>query len=249
MVLDRSGGEFPYFSHMVLLAFRFDVLPTNCLRSFCHHDTLLQITDPRTDYNFLDGSWVDTFNTCDAVAANKVPNPGFAQVNPLVKSGAITLTETYQSKTQHGIFPLSGEQFPLTAHWGEVVPFSLSSSSALRTSVFGPYDDQGNLNDQWVEEAREVVDLGYLQQDTICPRCRAESEFWEMGDGFSYPPGYWIETATEIARDKDMDVKSALQLIFGTTVTGEFIINSTTAMNTLVILFFTNNISKYFLIE
>ena len=244
MVFACSGGELPYFSHMVLLAFRLDVLPTNFLPSFCPHDTLLQITDPRTDYNFLDGSWVETFNTCDAAAANEQPNPGFAQVNPLIKSSAVTLTETYQSKTQHGIFPLSGEQFPLTAHWGEVVPFSLSSSSALRTSVFGPYDDQGNLNDQWVEEAREVVDLGYLQQDTICPRCRAESEFWEMGDGFSYPPGYWIESATEIARDKDMDVKSALQLIFGTTVTGEFIINSTPAMNTLVIFFFTDNISK-----
>ena len=95
----------------------------------------LQITDPRTDYNFLDGSWVETFNTHDVIAADGVENPGFAQVNPFIQSGDVTLTETYQSLTQHGIPPPAkdgGEQFPLTAHWGWVPPFSLSNSSMFR---------------------------------------------------------------------------------------------------------------------
>jgi len=180
------------------------------------------IANPRTDYNFLDGSWVETFNTYDAVAANQVPNPGFAEVHPLVENGQVTLTQNYQSLTQHGIFPPDadgGEQFPLTAHWGVVQCFSLEDASALRTSVFGPYDSRGNLNDKWVDEAREVVDLALKQQDTNCPKCRAESEYWELGDEFAYPPGWWIERATDIARDENMDIQESLQLILGVSMT------------------------------
>mmetsp|Transcript_19519 Transcript_19519/g.41171 ORF Transcript_19519/g.41171 Transcript_19519/m.41171 type:complete len:352 (+) Transcript_19519:56-1111(+) len=131
------------------------------------------ITSPRTDYNFLDGSWVTQFNTYDAVLADLVPNNGFAQVHPLVvQDGTLTLTDTYQSLTQHGIFPPSadgGEQFPLTPHWGLVIPFSLSSSNEFREDVFGPYLENGDLNPQWVDEAREVVNLGGQQQDGNCP--------------------------------------------------------------------------------
>jgi len=180
------------------------------------------ITDPRTDYNFLDGSWVETFNTYDAVAANQVPNPGFAQVHPLVESGDVTLTQSYQSLTQHGIFPGDadgGEQFPLTAHWGYVKCFSLDDPSALHTPVFGPYDDQGDLNEEWVQEARELLDLALKQQDTNCPECRAESEYWELGDEFAYPPGWWIERATDIASAENMNMKKSLQLIFGVSMT------------------------------
>lgn len=155
-----------------------------------------------------------------------MPNPGFAQVHPLVESGELTLTQTYQSLTQHGIFPPDadgGEQFPLTAHWGNVECFSLDDASELHTDVFGPYDDQGNLSDEWVEEARELLDLALKQQDTNCPQCRAESEYWELGDEFAYPPGWWIERATEIARNKNMDTKESLQLILGVSLTGEFV--------------------------
>ena len=193
----------------------------------CPCATTHQITTPRTDYNFLDGSWVETFNTYDAVAADQVPNPGFAQVHPLVESGDLTLTQTYQSLTQHGIFPPDadgGEQFPLTAHWGTVECFSLDDASELHTDVFGPYDDQGNLNDEWVEEAREILDLGLKQQDTNCPMCRAESEYWELGDEFAYPPGWWVERATEMARNKNMNTKESLQLILGVSLTGEFLL-------------------------
>ena len=123
---------------------------------------------------------------------NEISNTqGFAQVHPKVQSGELRLTETYQSLTQHGIFPPAadgGEQFPLTAHWGSVQPFSLTDSSLLRTDIFGPYDPEtGNLNDKWVDEAREVVELACLQQDTRCAKCRAESEYWELGDEFAYP--------------------------------------------------------------
>ncbi|KAL7540695.1 hypothetical protein ACHAXR_010308 [Thalassiosira sp. AJA248-18] len=178
------------------------------------------LDDGIKDYDFLDGSY--TFNTYNAVKANQVSNYGFATVHKRVKAGSIRLTETYQSLTEHGIFPPAkdgGQQFPLTAHWGGVSPLSLSSSSELRTPVFGPYGADGKLNDQWVEEAREVVNVACKQQDKVCPRCRAESEYWELGDEFPYPPGWWVLRATEIAREKGMGVKESLQVILGVSIT------------------------------
>ena len=139
----------------------------------------------------MDHSWFKKFNTYNAPRAIKTANPGFAQVHPDVASGKLMLTTTYQSLTQHGIFPPDadgGEQFPLTPHWGKNQTFSVPKSEYLRAEIPGPYDkNTGKLRGEWVEEHRDLVYLAMKQQDGRCPTCRAESEYWALGDGFPYP--------------------------------------------------------------
>lgn len=187
-----------------------------------------KITDPRTSYNFVDGSWVKNFTTYNATTAFNTPNIGDMQVNPAVQSGEVRLTETWQSLSQYGIFPpakdvRSEAQIPLTPHWGNVKPVSLTNSSELRSpSVIGPYLEDGiTLNTDFMAEVRQVVELAQQQQDGVCPQCRASSEYWELGDEFPYPSGWWVGQATQIAKEKNLDLKESLQLIFGLAITGE----------------------------
>jgi len=83
----------------------------------------------------------------------------------------------------------------------------------------GPYDVNGDLRQEWIDETTEIVDLGELQQPGNCPRCRAESEYWELGDSFVYPPGWWMSRANDLTRNLDLDVKTTLQIILGTSIT------------------------------
>jgi len=122
----------------------------------------------------------------------------------------------------YGIFPPAadgGQQFPLTPQWGGVTTISLSNSSQLRTGLFGPYNVDGTINQEMVDEARQVVDLSQKQQDTVCPQCRASSEYWELGDEFPYPPGWWVGQATKIAKDLGLNVEQSLKLILAVCIT------------------------------
>ena len=185
-----------------------------------------KINETRINYNFVDGSWVKNFTTYNATTAFNTPNPGDMQVNPAVLSGEVRLTETWQSLSQYGIFPPAkdgGAQIPLSPHWGDVKPVSLTNSSELRSpSVIGPYlEDNITLNPDFMAEVRQVVELAQQQQDGVCPECRASSEYWELGDEFPYPSGWWVGQATQIAKEKNLDLKESLQLIFGLAITGE----------------------------
>ncbi|EJK44026.1 hypothetical protein THAOC_37471, partial [Thalassiosira oceanica] len=143
---------------------------------------------------------------------------GVAGPTPSSEDGTLRLTETWQSLTQMGTFPKpkdGGEQFPLTPHWGGVTPFTLPTGSALRSEYYGPYDAEGNLRQQWIDELTQLLDLAEQQQDGTCPRCRAESEYWELGDEFKYPPGWWADRANEIVKDLNMPVKESLQISLG----------------------------------
>jgi len=204
---------------------------------------MTQIESPRARYNFEDGTWVTDFVTYNATTAFNNPNPGYIQINSIVgdlvgsdrannsepfindgfpEEGKVRLTETYQLLGNYGIFPPAadgGQAKPLTAHWGGVTPISLSSSDELRTDLFGPYNVDGSINQDMVDEARQVVDLSQKQQDTVCPKCRASSEYWELGDEFPYPPGWWVGQATQIAKDKGLDVEESLKLILGVSIT------------------------------
>merc|ERR1719401_11019 len=94
-----------------------------------------------------------------------------------------------------------------------------NGGSSFRSVYVGPYDVNGDLRQEWIDETTEIVDLGELQQPGNCPRCRAESEYWELGDSFVYPPGWWMSRANDFARSLDLDLKASLQLIVGTSIT------------------------------
>lgn len=181
------------------------------------------VDDGISDYDFLDRSY--TFNTFDAVAAKDYyggTTPAMA-VHPKVLDGTLSLTETWQSLSQIGIFPGEadgGPQYPMTPHWGGVTSISMpTGGNSFRSVYVGPYNAGGDLRQEWIDETTELVDLGELQQPGNCPRCRAESEYWELGDSFVYPPGWWMSRANDLTRSLDLDVRTTLQIILGTSIT------------------------------
>ena len=178
------------------------------------------ISNTTKDYDFT--SEIYSYNTFDVRTASNyyagLAEPPSQQIHPLVLDGKLQLTETWQSLSQTGVFPGAkdgGEQFPLTPHWGGVTPFTLVSGSDLRSEYVGPYDKTGNLREEWVNELQQLLDLSELQQAGTCPRCRAESEYWELGDEFKYPPGWWIERANEIVRELGLPIRESLQISLG----------------------------------
>ena len=178
------------------------------------------ISNTTKDYDFTSGTY--SYNTFDARTASDyyagLAEPPSQQIHPLVLDGKLSLTETWQSLSQTGFFPSAkdgGEQFPLTPHWGGVTSFTLASGSDLRSEYVGPYDKTGKLREEWVNELQQLLDLAELQQSGTCPRCRAESEYWELGDEFKYPPGWWIERANEIVRELGLPIRESLQISLG----------------------------------
>lgn len=211
------------------------------------------------DFNFLDGSY--TFTQFDPVLASSVENPGVAQVHPLVLSGELRLTTTWQSLTQMGVFPPAndgGAQFPLTPHWGQVRAFTLDSGSELRpASILAPYDDQGHLDENWVLEARQLVEFAAKMQDGAPGGAlqRARSEYWELGDATEYPPGWWLQAATTLAQQRGLSQREALKLTLGVSLAvfdsgiaswdTKYYFNSTRPITAINELFFGSTVSDW----
>lgn len=168
------------------------------------------------DYDFLGSGY--TFAGFDPTLAEG-GNSGATTIHPLVLSGELQLTENWQSLTELGVFPPAddgGQQFPLTPQWGNVSTFVLTSGDELRPeSVVRPYDDEGNLNDQWVNEAHQLLEFSSVMQDGAEGGAiqRARSEYWELGDATEYPPGWWLQRASDITADQNLSQRKALKLL------------------------------------
>lgn len=87
-------------------------------------------------------------------------------------------------------------------HWGNVVPFALSSPAAIRPPVppvFG--------SPTYMEQCQEVIDLTANLDD----RTKAIAEYWADGPGTVLPPGHWQLFGQAVSdRDRhslDQDVK------------------------------------------
>ena len=179
------------------------------------------VTDGIKDYNFLEGY---TFTAFDPVEAEKATNNGQAQVHPGVMDGSLRLTETWQSLTQLGVFPPDddgGPQVPLTPHWGDVATLVLTDGSQLRpTSLAGPYLDSGELNPDWVAEARQLVEFARTMQDGNAGSAlqRARSEYWELGDATEYPPGWWLQRASDLVVSRGIGQRQALKVLLGVSI-------------------------------
>jgi len=167
--------------------------------------------DPRVAARAVGAEW-------DAEGRLLLESPTTKTYNPAVLSGEVKLTSTWQSLTEWGIFPPAddgGTQVPLTSHWGEVATFAISSGAALRPEfIKTPYLD-GDLNMEFVEEARQVVDFAELMEDRATGGAsqRAQSEYWELGDATAYPPGWWTEIATDLARRNELSALETLRLM------------------------------------
>jgi len=171
-------------------------------------------------------AWTEFPDFDPAIAAAQYPaplEPPFMTVNPALDAGEIRLTPNWQSLSEWGIFPRAsdgGPQVPLTPHWGQVTPFAMRSSDELRlTSIVGPYLEDGEtLNEEFVNQASEVVDFGRSLQHggEHSAQRRAISEYWELGDGTAYPPGWWSQVAVDRVVANDLSLRDALKLTFAT---------------------------------
>lgn len=136
------------------------------------------------------------------------------KVNPAVASGQTRITEKWQSITDWGIFPTvddGGTQVPLTPHWGNVDVYSYRQTSDYQPgTVTLPYQPNGELNQAFVNEAKELVLLAAGLQDGNegAANARAIAEYWEYGDESPYPPGHWINLAQDIIQDKEIVLTS-----------------------------------------
>lgn len=173
-------------------------------------------SDGISNYDFSSGYTFWAFNLTDALSYD---NSGPISVHPGVASGAIRLTETWQSLTELGVFPPAddgGPQVPLTPHWGNVTPIVLSAGSQLRpSSILTPYDFAGELDPQWIVQATQLVEFASKMQDGAEGGAlqRARSEYWELGDATEYPPGWWHQRATDLARDLGLSPRDTIKLL------------------------------------
>ena len=101
-------------------------------------------------------------------------------------------------------------QNPLTPQWGGVKPFASNTASLVPSEILRPYDSSGNLNQAFVAEVNEVLDLSMNLNGTQ----KAIAEYWEAGPGTSYPPGVWMEFTNGLIRDRQIGLDQAVQLSF-----------------------------------
>ena len=174
-------------------------------------------------------AWTEFPDFDPAVASARYPSPvdplerPLMVVNPALDDGEIQLTRNWQSLSEWGIFPRAndgGPQVPLTPHWGLVTPFALRSGDEMRLpSIVGPYQEDGQtLDEEFVRQASEVVDFARSLQygEEQSARRRAIAEYWELGDGTAYPPGWWSQAAVDLIVARDLPLREALELAFAT---------------------------------
>jgi hypothetical protein len=126
----------------------------------------------------------------------------------------------------------------LTAHWGFLTPFALSSVTQLRPPTPEPFllapeatVDLANqtitradstvvsiskaligtdINPAFIAQAEEIVDFSANLTDTT----KLIAEYWEDGGGTPFPPGHWMRIGQEISVRDHLDLDEDVQLFF-----------------------------------
>jgi hypothetical protein len=181
------------------------------------------------DFNFYQDNWIfndfeprkalrslgDSFEVNEKGELAAFSEPLKVAVNPAVASGNTRLTASWQSISDVGIFPTiddGGTQVPLTAHWKEVRTYVPSARNMFRLNdVVTPYLPDGSLNPEFVDQARDLVELSESLQSRFAgsSKRKAIAEYWELGDGTFYPPGYWQNVVVGVAESDGFSLSSS----------------------------------------
>ncbi len=125
----------------------------------------------------------------------------------------------------------------LTPHWGDVVPFALTSGDQFRPSAPEPFlllEAEYNLDDQTITlENGDVVDISpdlvgtiinpeFISQTERVVEASANltdeqkliAEFWEDGGGTSFPPGTWMSFGQFVSVRDDHSLDQDAQQFF-----------------------------------
>ncbi len=126
----------------------------------------------------------------------------------------------------------------LTPHWGNVIPFALESGSQFRPQAPEPFllvdgevdlaaktitlEESGEvfpitkdligdiINPKFIEQTEKIVDIS----GNLTDKEKLIAEFWEDGDGTSFPPGTWMTFGEFVSARDSNTLDEDAQLFF-----------------------------------
>ncbi len=93
----------------------------------------------------------------------------------------------------------------LTPHWGEVIPFGLTSGSQFR-----PPAPPAFASSLYYQRIQEVLDYNANLTDEH----KIIAEYWEDGPGTSFPPGKWMTIGQFVSQRDDHSLDDDVKLFF-----------------------------------
>jgi len=101
--------------------------------------------------------------------------------------------------------PQSRLQRFLTPHWGNVIPFGLTSGSQFRPPAPPEF-----ATPTYHQRVKEVLDYNANLSD----KDKIIAEYWEDGPGTSFPPGKWMAFGQYISQRDDHSLDEDVKLFF-----------------------------------
>lgn len=154
-----------------------------------------------------------TFRQTDGAneAGNYADTTGYASVNdPIRPFFATTVEEIHYPDRWQPLTYLSDEIRPATpgyiaAHWGNVIPFALTSSNQFRPSPPQALTSQGYL-----DQAKNIIDI----QANLTPLQKVMAEYWADGPKSEMPPGHWTIFTSYIVERDNLSIDDTVKLFF-----------------------------------
>ena len=109
----------------------------------------------------------------------------------------------------------SGEpQDPLTPQWGKIKAFAVDNVESLlpnENDIVKPYNADNTVNQTFRDQAEDILNISM----NLTAEDKLSAEYWESGDGSSYPPGRWMEFTNHLIQKNSLSLEEALKLSFG----------------------------------
>ncbi|MBT2557414.1 vanadium-dependent haloperoxidase [Hymenobacter sp. ISL-91] len=174
-------------------------------------DTTLSVSSPVGVGNKA-AKQVLTFRQTDGAneAGNYADTSGYMPVNNPIRPFFATTEDIPFPDRWQPLTYLDDDNRPATpsyigAHWGEVTPFALTSSSQFR-----PVPPQLITSQGFLEQARHVIDV----QANLTPKQKVMAEYWADGPRSELPPGHWLILATFVVERDRLNLAETIKLFF-----------------------------------
>lgn len=157
-----------------------------------------------------------TFRHTDGAnqAGNYADTSGYVPSNnPIKPFFPTTVEEINHPDKWQPLTYLNDENRPATpgyigAHWQNVTPFALTSSSQFR-----PTSPQALTSQGFLDQAKNVIDI----QANLTPKQKVMAEYWADGPKSEMPPGHWTIFASHIVERDHLNIDDTVKLFFAVT--------------------------------
>ncbi|QJW90046.1 vanadium-dependent haloperoxidase [Spirosoma taeanense] len=158
-------------------------------------------------------SIVLTFRQTDGAneAGNYADTSGYVSVNPpLNPLFPSTVDDIPHPDRWQKLVYLTSEGRPaspdfIAPHWGNVIPFALTSGSQFRPGQPEPLTSQGFL-----DQAKHIIEV----QANLTPIQQVIAEYWADGPRSELPPGHWMIFTAFVANRDHLDLDASVKLFF-----------------------------------